>query len=265
MRGAEAATVAESDSVESLRSLVQSEFKGLTEEFGRVDEPRPTRVKIYLTALTGPDGHVAKFGATALIDGRVAPVSRDDEQQIAGYRLLHSYAEMLPEIWKSYYKEARADAPTQIFRIRPYSERQLVASIFTGHRRGNNNFMSAMDSIGFTENERRSTSARFIGIGSGAPKLPDMTVSDLTDWIDRFASLDGPVNLSDSGQYGLEFVTLQADDLFWTFVAIVAHVQEDPVTLSSQQIVAQALTHERVTWSLSDLTNQFNALADLAA
>ena len=71
----------------------------------------------------------------------------------------------------------------------------------------NNNFMAAMDSIGFTENERRSTAARFTGIGTGKPDLPDFTVSDLTDWIDRFASMEGPVNLTDSGQYGLEFVT----------------------------------------------------------
>ena len=55
----------------------------------------------------------------------------------------------------------------------------------------NNNFMSAIDSIGFTENERRSTAARFTGIGTGKPDLPDFTVSDLTDWIDRFASMEG--------------------------------------------------------------------------
>jgi len=258
--------IAEADRVESLRALVKSEFNSLIDEFGRVDEPRSNRVRVYLAALTGPDGHVGKFGATALIDGRVAPVSADDEQQIAGFQLLRSYAEMLPEIWRAYDRETRPSTPRQLFRIRPYTERLARASVMMPViAEANNNFMSAMDSIGFTENERRSTSARFIGIGAGAPKLPDITVSDLTEWIDRFSSFEGPANLTDSGQYGLEFVTLQADDLFWVFVAVLAHVQEDPVTLSSQQIVAQALTHERVTWSLSDLTNQFNALADLAA
>ncbi|HEY2476560.1 MAG TPA: hypothetical protein VGI19_17400 [Candidatus Cybelea sp.] len=258
--------IAEADRVESLRALVKSEFNSLIEEFGRVDEPRANRVQIYLTALNGPDGHVAKFGATALIDGRVGPVSADDEQQIAGFQLVRSYADMLSNIWQTYAKETGPDKPRQLFRIRPYTERLARASVMMPViAEANNNFMSAMDSIGFTENERRSTAARFTGIGKGKPNLPDFTVSDLTDWIDRFASSEGPVNLTDSGQYGLEFVTLQADDLFWVFVAVLAHVQEDPVTLSSQQIVAQALTHERVTWSLSDLTNQFNALADLAA
>jgi hypothetical protein len=258
--------IAEADRIESLRALVKSEFNSLIDEFGRVDEPRTNRVKIYLKSLSGPDGQVARFGATALIDGRVAPVSADDEQQIAGFRLLRSYAEMLPQIWKAYAQETSSSTPAQLFRIRPYTERLARASVMMPViAEANNNFMSAMDSIGFTENERRSTAARFTGIGTGKPDLPDFTVSDLTDWIDRFASMEGPVNLTESGQYGLEFVTLQADDLFWVFVAVLAHVQEDPVTLSSQQIVAQALTHERVTWSLSDLTNQFNALADLAA
>ena len=258
--------IAEADRIESLRALVKSEFNSLIDEFGRVDEPRTNRVKIYLKSLSGPDGQVARFGATALIDGRVAPVSADDEQQIAGFRLLRSYAEMLPQIWKAYAQETSSSTPAQLFRIRPYTERLARASVMMPViAEANNNFMAAMDSIGFTENERRSTAARFTGIGTGKPDLPDFTVSDLTDWIDRFASMEGPVNLTESGQYGLEFVTLQADDLFWVFVAVLAHVQEDPVTLSSQQIVAQALTHERVTWSLSDLTNQFNALADLAA
>lgn len=258
--------VAEADRVESLRALVNSELRALTDELGRTDEPRASRVRVYLNALVGPDGHVAKFGATALIDGRVAAVSSDDEQQIAGFALLQSYAEMLPQIWDTYSAETRTRPPSATFRIRPYTERLARASIMMPViAAANNNFMAAMDSIGFTDAERRSTAARFTGIGNGPPTLPDMTVNDLTDWIDRFASFEGPSNLTDSGQYGLEFVTLQSNDLFWVFVAILAHVQEDPVTLSSQQIVAQALTHERVMWSLSDLLNQFNALADLAA
>ncbi len=160
--------------MESLRALVKSEFNSLTDEFGRVDEPRSDRVKVYLKSLSGPDGHVARFGATALIDGRVAPVSTDDEQQIAGFRLLRSYAEMLPQIWGAYAKETRSSTSRQLFRIRPYSERLARASVMMPViAEANNNFMSAMDSIGFTDNERRSTAARFAGIGTGIPDLPD--------------------------------------------------------------------------------------------
>ena len=258
--------LAEQDRVESLRSLVASEFNSLIDEFGRRDEPRSNRVKIFLSSLSGPDGQVARFGATALIDGRTAPVSADDEQQIAGFRLLRSYADMLPQIWAAYTRETREATASHIFRIRPYTERLARASVMMPViAEANNNFMSAMDSIGFTENERRSSSSRFSGIGSGAPQLPDITVSDLNDWIDRFSSFEGPTTLTDSGQYGLQFVTVQADDLFWVFVAVLSHVQEDPVNVSSQQIVAQALSHDRVLWSISDLINQFSALADLAA
>jgi hypothetical protein len=73
---------------------------------------------------------------------------------------------------------------------------------------GNNNFMAALDSIGFTETERRSSASRFTSLGND-PKLalPDLTVNDLNEWIDRFASLEAPRYLADSGQYGLESVT----------------------------------------------------------
>jgi hypothetical protein len=96
--------------------------------------------------------------------------------------------------------------------------------------------------------------------------LPDLTVNDVNEWVDRFASLEGPQYLADSGQYGLEFVTDQADRIFWVLVPVLAFTKTQPtLNLNGQPIVVQALNHERVSWALGDLANQLKALADLAA
>jgi hypothetical protein len=253
---------ADLDRVNALRSLVRSEICSLVEEFGRIDEPRAERVESYLNAMNGPNGHLRLFGERAFLDRRLAtPVSSDDETQIAGFELLANYAGILRTIWNKFR------SPRQSSDFPLFSERLSRASVMLPViAEGNANFMAAMDSIGFTENERRSSATKFTTLGTGRPRLPDMTVNDLNEWIERFASSEGPAALADSGQYGLEFVTDQADRLFWVIVPILAHIKTTGMpTLNSLPVVAQALVHERVSWGLDDLFNQLDALADLGA
>ena len=324
------APIAESDRIEALRGLVRSEISSLIEEFGRVDEPRKERVEAYFDALLGPSsrvtvtatarseqsqpfdniltgGHLTLFGQRAFLDRTVTSATIADESQIAAFELLKNYALILRDVWNRYKQPERSTA----FPL--FSERLARASIMLSViAEGNMNFMSAMDSIGFTENERRSNASKFskltgfISSATSSQKdliqgkvsinaqganwnppyppapdyldlnnlissdlarwLPDITVSDLNDWLDRYASLESPATLSDSGQYGLEFVTHQADRIFWTMIPIVAFVKTaDPAKAINAPVLIQALLHERVTWALDDLVNQLNALADLAA
>lgn len=252
---------AEADRVEALRALVRSEIGVLMDEFGRLDEPRPDRVESYLDALTGPNGHLTLFGQRALLDGSIVAATAVDEQQIAGFNLLRNYADLLRQTWRRY--NAKKQATVQAYPV--FTERLSRASVLMPViAEGNSNLMSAMDSIGFSENERRSNAANFLTLGSGAPALPNMTVNDLNEWIERFGSQEGPEALRD--QYGLEFATGQADRLFTVMARILAHVKSTAVTnLNSLPVIAQVLVHERVSWALDDLFNQLRALADLAA
>jgi len=256
---------AETDKIEALRSLVRSEINSLVEEFGRVDEPRSQRVETYFNQLRGPNGHLIQFGERAFLTRRsVTPATLDDEAQIAGYDLLVNYVRILREIWNNY--TSKSQSPKSL-NFPEFSLRLARASVLLPViAQGNSNLMSALDSIGFTEDERRSSASRFTTLGTGQIKLPDMTFNDLNEWIDRFSSLEAPGILSDSGQYGLEFVTDQADRIFWVIVPILASTKSsNTLNLSGRPIVAQALTHERVSWALDDLVNQLKALADLAA
>lgn len=259
---------AEMDKVEALRSLVAAEINSLVEEFGRVDEPRSQRVETYFDQLRGVNGHLIQLGDRAFLDRRrVVPTTLDDEAQVAGYELLVNYVRILREVWNNYQGNAQS---SKSLRYPEFSLRLSRASVLLPViAEGNTNFMAALDSIGFTETERRSSASRFTTLDLDDDpilSLPDMTVNDLNEWLDRFASQDGPRYLADSGQYGLEFVTDQADRLFWVLVPILAFTKTQlTLNLNGLPIVVQALNHERVSWALDDLVNQLKALADLAA
>jgi len=253
---------ADLDRVEALRALVRSEINSLVEEFGRLDEPRSQRVETYFDQLIGPNGHLFQLGERAFFNRRFqTPATLDEEAQIAGFELIKNYIRTLRHTWDDYKPKSKSiDYPM-------FSERLARASILLPViAEGNLNFMSAMDSIGFTENERHSSATKFTTLGKCELDLPEITVNDLNEWLDRFASLEGPSILADSGHYGLEFVTDQADSLFWVIMPILACTKSiSTLNLNSMPILAQALVHERVSWALDDLINQLKALADLAA
>ncbi|MGA8098092.1 MAG: hypothetical protein WB810_05455 [Candidatus Cybelea sp.] len=272
------ATVDQPDIIESLRGVIDQAFATLLEEFGRVDEPRSELVNDYLSnAATS----VAQLGVIAKVDGRAAtPDTYSDEQQIASYKLLKTYLEQLKTAWKEY--GGRKADPSSQYPL--FTERLARASQLMGVlTQANVNFMSAMDSVGFPEAERRSPSSRFeylqTGISVahvGAPKLKalahghlmysTMTVYDYTSWVEKLTRYDGPRYLTDSGQVGLEFVTSQADELFCTIAPVLYFAFTGAnQSFITRPIVAQVLSHERVTWAMSDLFSQLDVLADLAA
>jgi hypothetical protein len=276
---------AEADRVEALRALVRSEINAFVDEVGRLDSPRPERVQSYLDSLVI---NLDEFGAQAFLNDPVSAVSIDDEAQITGLNLLKNYVRTLGRIWKQYYDSVRPSSP----RSYSLSERvERVNVLLPIVAQTNNYFEEAMDSVGFSESERRSFAFNFRDLGvppiidfdapqkmqravalGGPPlsnpidtALPNITVNDLTEWLDRFATIEGPSVLSASGQYGLDFVTEQADILFWNVGAIVAHMKTTvALNASSRTTFEQFLSNERVTWALDNLLSQLNSLADQA-
>lgn len=255
--------IADRERVEALRALVRSELQELVDEFGRVDQPRVQRVEGYFDMLIGVNGHVIQFGHRAFLDRRrAAPTTTEDEAQIAGFDLLRRYIDILRTAWNS-YNQPQTTVSFPAFSDRLTRAQTLLPSIATA----NANFMAAMDAVGFAASERRTEVARFTRLGGSILlPLPEMTVGDANDWIERFASIEAPGVLGQSGQYGLEFVTDQADDIFLILIPVLTHVRHlGTQQIGAQPLVAQILTHERVTWALSDLVEQVFSLADLAA
>src|SRR6266567_8741963 len=271
--------VAELDQVEALRALVRSEINSLVNEFGRVEEPRVERVLSYFSAL---NTHVAGFGRRAFLVNPNLAVTVDDEAQTAGFELLTNYASTLRKTWDTFFKLDTSPVTLSL------SERVERANILLPViAQVNNDFEAAMDSVGFAESERRSLAARFdtlrgtgVNLSAGGITtsqslvslatsidlaLPDFTVYDLTEWIDRFANFEGPSNLADSGQFGLDFVTDQADRIFWVIAPVVAHLELDKLGVSLGSLnLDQLLSNERVRFALTNLLSQLDSLADLS-
>ncbi|NEQ25824.1 MAG: hypothetical protein F6K28_43570, partial [Microcoleus sp. SIO2G3] len=231
---------ADQDAVEALRSLVQAQFNSLAEEFGRLDEPRRDRVNILFKTLQQSLqqlGIISGLGSDTGINPNL--VTTEDESQVAAFELVKSYASTLEEIWKKYTQITGSERVSG-----SYSDRLSRVSVMLPVIADSNaSLMAAMDSVGFTESERRSNAAAFnslteatFNLNLSNPNgqiittdpsatinqlgridltLPNITVNDFSDWIDRFTTLEAPSLLSTSGRYGLEFVTDQADTLFW--------------------------------------------------
>lgn len=290
--------VADVDAVEALRSIIRAQINTLVEEFGRLDEPRKERVETYLNTLLSADGtsgylrqlgEQARFVDKTIPNGSVEvfPVTLDDETQIAGYELLKNYATTLRSIWIQYARNTDVEKTV----TGRYSERLSRASIMLPViADSNTSFMAAMDSIGFTESERRSDTALFSNLGeplsiSGTVfpidsneepvnsvtlalpnfanvrvPLPDMTVNDFNEWADRFTTIEAPSILSTAGQFGLDFVTDQADTLFWVMIVVLAALKTNSTT---GLLLERVLSFERVQQTLSELIFQLDTLADL--
>jgi hypothetical protein len=259
--------LADLDQVEALRPLVRSTLQTLAQEFGRVEEPRPPRVKAYLDAL---DRHLLSFGRRGYLLGNATPpVSISDESMIAGYELLRNYTQQLRQIWNQF---ENSDRGVNSFSLSERIERAYLMLPIVSQ--SNNEFEAALESVGFLETERHSVALKFTQLSDYATNLvtegrlrqEDITVYDLTEWLDNFASLEGPVVLADSGQYGLDFVTGQANSLFFVVAPVIGHLRTTRTPgASSRARLEQVLSNERVLWALDNLLNQLNGLADLAA
>src|SRR6185295_6428539 len=94
------------DQIEALRMIVESYFKALEEEFGRLDGPREQRVQVFLTALQGipavAQGYLTEFRNLILQNPSPTFTSLVEEGQLAAMNLLNSYVQIIVTAWTNY-------------------------------------------------------------------------------------------------------------------------------------------------------------------
>jgi len=273
---------ADNERVEALRSLIQSQITLLIEEFGRADEPRAARVQSALNSLRE---YVSEFGKQAHLSDPMLAAIVDDENQTTKFELLQSYVKSISQAWTSY---SRLGKSNKSYSLSEKVDRARVLLPIVSQ--ATIDLSNALESVGLNESERRSRANLFSNLNvanvasiqvSNADRivgqrsletasnpigewLPEITVSDLIDWLDRFSNMEAPSALDST--YGIDFVTDQADRLFWTIAAIVAYLKTiSSGSQTSKSMLAQILSNERVSWALDNLLSQLHALADLAA
>jgi hypothetical protein len=278
--------------VEALKALIRTQIDSLVVEFGRLDEPRADLVNLYFNTLEsnlnelgirGRLSNTISGGSNQNIFDDVFPVTLDDEAQVAALELLKNYRDTLEEIFNRFLLESESERVSG-----HYSERLARVSILLPVVADSNiSFMAALDSIGFTESERRSDAALFTslaagllstlfpllidstvpnpeGVGNlGVPPvaLPNITLNDFNDWVDRFTTLEAPSVLADSGRFGLEFVTDQADTLFWIVAIVLDFIQSNQNGLQ-ETLLERILEFDRVQQTLRELAFQLDTLAN---
>jgi hypothetical protein len=263
---------ADKESVEALRELIRGRINFLVEEFRRADEPRSDLVESYLRSV---DESTSEFGRQAYLNDPQLAVTIEDEEQTTNFKLLKSYIKTLSQAWARYFnagKFGRVDSLS----VRVDRARVLLPIV----SQANLDFSNALESVGLSENERRSRASLFTALdlpailsvsrGTAPPNpsylstwLPNITVSDLIDWLDRYSNIEAPSALDST--YGIDFVTDQADRLFWTIAPVVTHLKTIvAMNSSSQSMLKQILSNERVAWALDNILSQLNALAELA-
>jgi hypothetical protein len=271
---------ADKERVEALRELIRGRINFLIEEFRRADEPRSDLVESYLRSLAE---YTNEFGKQAYINDPRLAVTIEDEEQTTNFKLLKSYIETLSEAWARYFN-AELSGRVDSLSVRVDRAKVLLPIV----SQANLDFSNALESVGLNENERRSRASLFTALDLPAilpdnavgtqqirmfspgldpdylsTWLPKITVSDLIDWLDRYSNIEAPSALEST--YGIDFVTDQADRLFWTIAPVITHlktvVASNP---SSQSMLKQILSNERVAWALDNILSQLNALAELA-
>jgi hypothetical protein len=297
---------ADIDAVEALKALIRTQINSLVEEFGRLDEPRVDLVNLYLRTIDanldelGIRGRLSNDngfsrngsgGSTQIDLEEVFPVTLDDEAQVAALELLKNYRNTLEDIFLRFLDVSESEQVSGHF-----SERLARVSILLPVVADSNiSFMAALDSIGFTESERRSDASLFTSLDPNLSltpfrlsidnrvddpdrrglnfldlqrvPLPNITLNDFNDWVDRFTTLEAPTVLADAGRFGLEFVTDQADTLFWVIATVLDFIQQSndpdsPIFRRGDTLLERILAFDRVKQTLLELASQLDTLAD---
>lgn len=266
---------ADKERFEALRSLVQSQIMSLVEEFGRADEPRSARV---LSTLRSLQEYVIELGEQGQFNDPLLAATIDDEDQISKFDVLTNYIKLMSRSWAEYYNTEKSG---RVYSISERADRARVLLPIVSQ--ANQDLSNALESVGLSATERRSRACLFTTLQSPAIQpptdstnptplstendistwLPDITVSDLQDWLNRFSTMEAPSALT--SVYGIDFVTDLADRLFWTIAPIVGYLKTTrSLNPSGQSTLAQILSNERVSLAFDNLLSQLNALADLA-
>ncbi len=271
---------ADKERFEALRSLVQSQIMSLVEEFGRADEPRSAKV---LSTLRSLQEYVIELGEQGQFNNPLLAATIDDEDQITKFDVLTNYIKLMSRTWAEYHN---AEKSGRVYSISERADRARVLLPIVSQ--ANQDLSNALESVGLSATERRSRACLFTTLQSPVIEvrrggtntmsfateneatendisvwLPDITVSDLQDWLNRFSTMEAPGALT--SVYGIDFVTDQADRLFWTIAPIVGYLKTTrSLNPSGQSTLAQILSNERVGLAFDNLLSQLNALADLA-
>lgn len=251
--------------IEVLRTLVERQLEGLSQEVGRNDGPRVRRVALFFTELRGNNSSLMRLRRA--LEKEVSPNLRtlSDDVQRADLDHIEDSIALARQAWDKYLGK-RGGASDLGDRM---SEASLLLGV-VGETLVN--VRSTAADIGFTTAEQRVTPLpqvkgkdirRVLEVRGVRAKLPapdandELTVADFFAWVESLAGPDGERSVQELGEPGLRAVCRQADALFWILAGALAaaEIGGAPETLSD----------DRMDRELRSLLEQLNDLAGQGA
>ena len=190
----------------SITAMVRSGLSRLVDEIGVFGGPRIERVDEYFTQLLGgakdfrkPENVKGMLGTLAnrfgMQRGRILSV--DDEQNFTNFIIVVDYTNSLFQTWQAQKEFLSRNGSTD-----KYLGTQLVwlSQALAVMQEGVQEFNDAADSVFFGPEEREVAVLAFAG-------HEPITVAELMDWIQQFATVEAPQLIEDSGKDGVAAVT----------------------------------------------------------
>ena len=197
----------------SISAMVSNALTRLVDEIGTFGGPRIERVDEYFTQLLGavknfkkPEEVKGMLGVLANRFGmqRARILSVDDEQNFTNFIIIVDYTNSLYRTWQDQKEYLSRNGSRD-----KYMGTQLVwlSQALSVMAEGVQEFNDAADSVFFGPDEREVAVLKFAG-------HEPITVAELTDWIQQFASVEAPQLIQDSGKDGVIAVAQTLNRLY---------------------------------------------------
>ena len=223
-------TSADKEDIEASRAIITSDLTGLVSEIGQVGGPRVQRVNAFFDSLLGKEFNDASGTDPEGVGGQLGRLRRrlglerdrvntiEEEQNLTNFLILADYVIALRSTWQAqqHYFDRRG---TDVF---------LGTQLVLVHRDLNTLAESVqelrflLDSVFINEAERQSIDLAFAGRTIDLPDgesytfpddEPPMTVAELLNWVEEFASDEALRLIREGGKDGVTALQPTADKL----------------------------------------------------
>lgn len=254
----------DAENITALRSIVRSRLNEIPAELGAEGGPRVQRVDDLFERLRGPDqtpgGELGLLGKRLGMSREFAN-TLDEETGLTEFLVLTGHVETTFGIWTSQRRFFDRLESNTVPDDRPFLGTQLVLLSrqleVVAETVGESYF--AMDSVFLGAAERQTVELQFPAVDQ-LPQESPLTVAELLDWVERFATEEGPRLITDGGVDGVQAFAPTVERLA-TLVRrarLQPDGQQDPARMPPSYATA------RVRQALAQLQQQLESASKLA-
>jgi len=205
-------TDADEENTRALRAIVRGEFTELVNELGQEGGPRVERVDSLLDLLLGEGAATATIAATAdTVGGQLAQLrdefgfadedvnTVEEEQDLTNFQIVVDYISGIQQSWR-----AQRDYFVRSFLFNENGQSVFLGTQLVHISRGLSvvaesvlELKQALNSVFLGSAERQTTELTF------RDSYPSLFISELLDWVERFATIEGPRLVQDGGKRGV--------------------------------------------------------------